>query len=188
MDIIHPQKDIWGYEPSGYVELVKKMLGEYATPEFMEWLTSTGYFEAPSSKGHHGAVKYGLVAHSIEVARMLRLLTERLKLEWERDKSPEIVGLLHDMCKTDDYIWDWKNNDKIEWNKNQTIVGHGDKSIKILDGHFILTKEETDCILYHMGAFVDTTKWGDYSGAVRENVNVLMTHTADMLASQVIGI
>jgi hypothetical protein len=44
------------------------------------------------------------------------------------------------------------------------------------------------CIRYHMGAFTDKSEWNDYTRAVRNYPNVLWTHQADMLASQVAGV
>ena len=44
------------------------------------------------------------------------------------------------------------------------------------------------CIRYHMGAFTDKKEWSFYTRAVQQYKNVLYTHTADMLASQVDGV
>ena len=48
-----------------------------------------------------------------------------------------------------------------------------------------LTEEEKMCIRYHMGAFTDQKEWEYYSRAVNLYHNVLYTHTADMIASQI---
>ena len=50
-----------------------------------------------------------------------------------------------------------------------------------------LTEEEKLCIRYHMGAFVDQKEWSYYSRDVNICPNVLFTHTADMIASQING-
>lgn len=73
--------------------------------------------------------------------------------------------------------------------------GHGEVSI-ILTQQFLqshirapqLTNEEIACIMYHMGAFTDQKEWNYYTNAVRTYPNVLWTHTADMVASQIKGI
>jgi hypothetical protein len=51
-----------------------------------------------------------------------------------------------------------------------------------------LTEEEVACIIYHMGAFTDSKEWGDYNNAIRKYPNVLWTHQADMIASQIMGV
>jgi hypothetical protein len=58
----------------------------------------------------------------------------------------------------------------------------------MLAGHFPLSEEEKYCVLYHMGAFSDEKEWKFYSQAVRTYPNVLYTHTADMIASQIYGV
>lgn len=168
---------------------VKELLGERATDEFMTWLKQTGYYSAPAAKSHHGNYKTGLVLHSLEVAEQLYNLTKHLNLHWEREESPWVVGLLHDICKTDDYIWNFVNTEKcIEMNPNCLFEGHGSKSVLMLSGHFPLTTEETMCITYHMGSFTDKEEWKFYSNAIKMFPNVLYTHTADMIASQIIGV
>ena len=48
-----------------------------------------------------------------------------------------------------------------------------------------LTDEEIACIRWHMGAFDEKENWKHYSYAVSQYPNVLYTHTADMIASQI---
>ena len=156
---------------------------------FIQWLDGIGYFQAPSSVNHHGNWPGGLYAHSVMVAETLNMFTEKLNLQWDRPQSPWIVGLLHDICKTDDYIW--RNdpiNPDIRYNPNKFMDGHGTKSVAMLRGHFDLTEQEKQCIIHHMGAFTDKSEWNAYSQACAKDQNVLYTHTADMVASQVKGI
>ena len=51
-----------------------------------------------------------------------------------------------------------------------------------------LTQEEIACIRYHMGAFTDKVEWNYYTNAIKTYPNVLWTHTADMVASQIYDI
>lgn len=170
-------------------ELVTEKIGDLASYHLLTWLHSIEYFDAPAAKSHHGASKSGLLRHSLQVAAELRTLTDKLGLKWIRPESPEIIGLLHDVCKTDDYKWDWKvSKDHIEWNDDQIMEGHGDKSVLMIAGHFDLTEEEAACIQFHMGAFTDKEQWKYYSKAIKKWPNVLYTHTADMIASQIVGI
>ncbi|MEG2566735.1 MAG: hypothetical protein RSA84_11060, partial [Acinetobacter sp.] len=66
--------------------------------------------------------------------------------------------------------------------------GHGDKSVLMLAPWIGLTEEEIMCIRWHMGAFDEKPNWNRYSTAVKRWPNVLWTHTADMVASQIMGV
>jgi len=48
--------------------------------------------------------------------------------------------------------------------------------------------EKNVVLARHMGAFDDTENWNYYSKAVNQYPNVLWTHTADMIASQILEI
>ena len=149
-----------------------------------EYLEKSGYFSAPASKSHHGNHEGGLFEHSYRVAQILSRLTQQMGLKWERPESPRIIGLLHDLCKVDSYKIE---NGKIEYNDAPCLTGHGDKSCILALQYIDLTDEELMCIRYHMGAFIEADK-ESYSRAVSKYPNVLWTHAADMLASQVDGI
>lgn len=163
---------------------------DYNIGRGLMWLESIGYFEAPAAKSHHGNYPGGLFDHSLEVTNQLQKITEKMGLTWQRKGSPVLVGMLHDICKTDDYIVEGEENGRVEYeyNNHGILPGHGDKSVIMLAGHFQLTEEEAMCIRFHMGAFTDKEEWKYYSKAVHDYPNVLWTHTADMLASQVVGI
>lgn len=170
-------------------DLVRDILRQW--PKLIAWLEEKEYFTAPASKDHHGAHEGGLMKHSLKVAYELEKITQKMDLKWDRPKSPEIIGLLHDVCKLDDYYavsLDKPKNIGIEWNKERLYPGHGDKSLIMLMGLIDLTEEEKMCIRYHMGAFTDKSEWEFYNRAVRRYPNVLWTHTADMIASQIKGV
>ena len=141
--------------------------GKY--PVLLDYLGAAGFYEWPAAKSHHGAEWGGLFKHSLQVTYELKRLTCDLGLTWQRAQSPEIVGMLHDVCKLDDYC----------------ILPFG---LIMLMGLINLTDEEAMCIRYHMGAFTDQKEWEYYTRAVKKYPNVLYTHTADMIASQIKGI
>lgn len=161
-------------------------------PKLLNWLTEKHYFEYPAAKSNHGACYQGLVKHSEEVTKQLLKITNLLGIEWEREESPYLVGMLHDVCKLDDYevfpINEEGTEIGIEYNKTSHYPGHGDKSLIMLLGLIDLTEEEKMCIRFHMGAFTDSKEWKYYSAAVKKYPNVLWTHTADMIASQILDI
>lgn len=66
--------------------------------------------------------------------------------------------------------------------------GHGDKSVILAQTLVDLTDEEILCIRWHMGAYDDKENWDNLGAAIEMFPNVLYSHTADMIASRVIGI
>ena len=154
-------------------------------PEVLEDL---GFFEAPASTKYHGAYEDGLFEHSCAVTDYLVDLTKRLELTWEREESPYIVGMYHDLCKCESYVFDIET-DKYTYNPDIIIPGHGEKSVIMLSRYMKLTDEEIACIRWHMGAFERDPKMWDYYGrAIESFPNVLYTHTADMIASRIVGV
>lgn len=163
-----------------YVEFMPKH------PYILEDLKDMGFFTAPASTKYHGAYEGGLFDHSLEVAISLVHMTNKLNLKWESPMSPYIVGMFHDLCKVDNYNYNEQEH-KFEYNNDTLLKGHGDKSIMLLSAILKLTNEEVACIRYHMGAY-DTDLWDYYDRAIRKYPNVLWTHTADMVASKIIGV
>lgn len=151
-------------------------------------LLDLGFFTRPASTKYHGAYEGGLFDHSFLVAENLVNLTQKLDLRWERPESPYIVGMYHDLCKCDDYVKD-PETDKWVYNPMRFIPGHGEKSVMLLQEYKKLTTEEIACICWHMGAFeADPKKWTYYGNAIEYYPNVLYTHTADMIASRILGV
>ena len=157
----------------------------------IDFLDSIGFFTQPASTRFHGAYEGGLFDHSLQVTKELIKLTDSLHLHWSRKSSPVIVGMFHDLCKTDLYEVKsiQKDGDKmcVEYMHGETPSlwgpGHGSKSVLIASTLIQLTPEEVACIRYHMGAY-EKDEWGNLDTAIRTFPNVLWTHTADMVASK----
>lgn len=149
--------------------------------DFYNWLYDNGFNTVPASTKYHGAYEGGLYDHSCEVTNRLLGLTERLGLRWQREESPYIVGMFHDLCKIDAYTE--IETGRYMYNEQSLLKGHGDKSVMLLSRFMTLTYEEIMCIRYHMGAY-ETDNWKQYDMAIKSYPNVLWTHTADMLASK----
>ena len=166
------------------------LMDDYCTVS-RDILEELGFFTAPASTRFHGAYEGGLFDHSLEVAKQLANLTEKLGLTWERPDSPYIVGMFHDLCKCDNYI---KSLDEFipnsyAFNPDIIIPGHGEKSVIMFLKFGYLTDEEIACIRWHMGAYEkDPKMWEYYGRAIEKYPNVLYTHTADMIASKIIGV
>lgn len=149
-------------------------------------LLSLGFFDAPASTKYHGNYAGGLYDHSMMVTQALVHLTKRLGLQWERPQSPYLVGMLHDLCKCDQYVQ--REDGSFEFQKNRPLTGHGDKSVIIAQQCLTLTEEEVLCIRWHMGAYDDKEMWNNLGAAIERHPNVLFTHTADMMASRIFKI
>ena len=163
-----------------------RMKPEIVSDSVSNFLMDNGFFTAPASTKYHGAYEGGLFDHSLAVTETLIDLTNKNNLIWSRPESPFIVGMFHDLCKIDNYLQ--KEDGHYEYNTDTLLKGHGDKSIMLLSTLIQLTLEEVMCIRYHMGAFVEKEEWSNYSRSVRLFPNVLWTHQADMIASQIMGV
>lgn len=169
------------------MQILEPMFSSVIGSDILEKLKMTDYFTAPASTRYHGAWESGLLVHSILVTRNLLKLSIDIDLYWDSVKSPFIVGMLHDACKIHRYTE--RTDGSYEYDESHFIYpGHGDRSVAMLNHMGIhLTEEEMMCIRYHMGAY-ETKEWDYYDKAIRENPNVLWTHTADMYASKVDGV
>ena len=103
------------------------------------------------------------------------------------------MGLLHDVCKVNTYITDYKNV-KVngEWTKqpffavqDELPYGHGEKSVYMLCGFIKLTREEAMAINWHMSGFDMRVKGGSYSisDAYYQFPVAVLLAMADMMAS-----
>lgn len=179
------------------IEEFREAAGHVFSANMIKEMKDMGFFLCPASLGHHGDHIGGLYDHSMAVLRALEQLTTCLDLSWQRKKSPILIAVFHDWAKLQDYIQIGTGRE-IQYihNTHKTLHGHGNISVimalQFLQNHISapkLTQEEIACIRYHMGAFAkDRDEWGWYTDAIKTFPNVLWTHTADMMASQITGV
>lgn len=169
-----------------FMQLMSEKIDPIAATTIADELKEIGFFDAPASTKYHGNYPGGLFDHSFAVTKSLLSLTKRMELKWERPQSPYLVGMLHDLCKCDQYIR--REDDTYEYNTGLTLTGHGDKSVIMAQKFISLTEEEILCIRWHMGAFDDKQNWNSYGAAIEKFPNVLYTHTADMMAARIFKI
>lgn len=138
--------------------------------EVMDWLKSSGFFEAPASTHFHGNYEGGLAEHSLNVytaAMRLRATAISLNPSLE-DQLPEdsvtIATLLHDVCKSDVYktavksrknsFGTWEKYDGYEVDYSNFPLGHGEKSVILLLRQGLdMTDAEIAAIRWHMTAW-----------------------------------
>lgn len=189
-----------------FKELYIDMLRRTKRPgieDLITYLEGSDFFEAPASTQYHGSYKGGLLEHSLNVYNCLVFEYENLKdAEFNLPKIPEdsliIVALLHDICKVNCYVESTRNvkNEKTgQWEKVPIYkrepvlpMGHGGKSVFIVQQFIKLTAEEAQAIFWHMGAWdlSDYMTKNELSQSLNNNLLTLLLHQADMKATYLV--
>lgn len=166
--------------------------------KLLDWLEKSDFFTAPASTRRHSAYRGGLCQHSINVyKRLVKLCEMEYGKDWQSKVSPEsvaIIGLLHDVCKVDTYVEDFKNvkDEDGVWRKkpyyrieDSLPYGHGEKSVYIISAFIKLTREEALAINWHMGEFDIRVQNGSYlmSEVFYKYPLCFLTHLADLTAT-----
>ena len=183
-----------------FITTYRALIKREGADKLLDYLmTKSDFFTAPASSRFHYDFEGGLCAHSLNVYnRLVKLLESEYGEAWKETYSPEsvaIIGLLHDLCKTNYYKVSYrnvKNEETGAWEKkpfyaveDELPYGHGEKSVYIISGFMRLTREEAMAINWHMGGFDDRARGGSFtvSTAFRDYPLAVLTHTADFLAT-----
>lgn len=174
-----------------YLELLKEVKREGIT-DLIKWLEESDFFIAPASTKYHLNKKGGLVEHSLNVYHAL-LNEDSLSLKYEFSfDSLALAGLLHDICKANYYKLSERNvkNEEGKWVKepyyttdDQFPIGHGEKSVIIIQKFITLTDEEVAAIRWHMGGYESKENYQYISKAFSEYPLALLLHIADLKAT-----
>lgn len=164
----------------------------------------TNFFLSPASSNYHGNYDGGLCEHSLEVFHNIKLVSQ-IYNDYYSMETLGLIALLHDVCKINIYqketksrkvkdkegnfVYDFRG--KVKWEDYETYaivdnlpLGHGEKSVIILQDFIKLTLEEKLAIRWHMGGYDDLTK--TYIGnitankAFSEHSIVTLLHMADL--------
>ena len=180
--------------------IIKNLSGcERSMDGLIPWLEESDFFTAPASTRFHGAYKGGLAKHSLNVFNTLLKLCNTFDIPYQKAplESVVICGLLHDVCKIYFYkesTRNVKNEQTGQWEKvpcytidDQLPIGHGEKSVIILQRFMRLTEDEAYAIRWHMGGFDDAAR-GYAGGVMLSNVFqkcplAVLLHMADLAAS-----
>ena len=159
----------------------------------INFLEQTDFYTAPASTRFHGNFEGGLVEHSIKVYEILK---HKVETNIEKLQIPEesiiIIGLLHDIVKTNFYKIDDRNakNALGVWEKvpyytvDDTIpYGHGEKSVMMITEYMNLTPEEKYSIRWHMGFTEAKEQYTTLGLAYKKYPLALLTHEADLEAT-----
>ena len=163
-----------------FISAYQKYIHRTGSDSLLDRLLATDFFEAPASTKFHNSFAGGLVLHSLNVfQRMCRNCMNELGTDTlfppKQVESVAIVSLLHDICKTQSYKMEFKDQkvysdhgtkfDKrgaydLESVPFYTVdekfpFGHGEKSVFLINEHMDLTRDEALAIRFHMGDFTD---------------------------------
>jgi len=167
--------------------------------DLIDYLKQTDFFEAPASTMYHDSGDGGLVLHSLSVFDVCKELNSVFELGID-EESIAICALFHDLCKVDMYVKGFRNKkidgkwEQVEiWEvKDQLPMGHGEKSVYIINKFMQLSDEEALAIRWHLGGF-DTAVHFSYpygfpsKQAFREYPLVTLLAISDMAASYLLN-
>ena len=175
-----------------FLEILKQVKRE-GIEELIQFLEKSDFFIAPASTRFHGDHEGGLVEHSIKVYEILKHKVKNCIMDIAiPEESIIIIGLLHDICKTNFYKVDFRNakNALGVWEKvpyytvEDTIpFGHGEKSVMMLTEYIKLTNEEKYAIRWHMGFSEPKELYGTLGEAYKKYPIALLLNEADLEAT-----
>jgi len=155
--------------------------------KLIKFLKESDFFTAPASTRYHLCCLGGLAQHSLNVTKLFDAKCKKFDVDIIND-SILLCGLLHDFCKINLYIkankWvktKGKWNEEEVWSfKEQKPLGHGAKSVILIQNFINLTLQEQVLIRWHMGLFEighDERKY--YFSAINKFPETVLIHTAD---------
>ena len=135
----------------------------------------------------------------MNVTKRLLEITEKFGIEWPRKESVYLVGMLHDLVKTETYrVVDERgttaarpeNDGMVKYEYMQPVYGgHGSASATLVMANLgvRLYPVEAAAITWHMGAYgLDRDGLKAYDRALEEFFyQIIATHTADVIAAKV---
>lgn len=166
--------------------------------KIIKYLSESDFFIAPASTRFHGNYQGGLAEHSLNVYQIFKRKNKEYDFGLSED-TIKIVSLLHDVCKINFYtVYDKNVNtagpgEKPKWVKmpaygvNDLLpIGHGEKSVIILQQFITLTKEEVLMIRWHMGGYESKENLNNVSAAWNMCKAATALHTADLESSYIL--
>lgn len=160
--------------------LVKKYIKREGIKEFMEWLDTTDFYEAPATTKYNLSVEGGLCQHSLNVFHTMVEMVNNFYSKEPDDsnvyngdtleaqgafamESIAIVSLFHGIHKIGCYVKDFRNvkengvwvqKEYWRWDE-QFIYGRGAKSVYILQQFMRLYVDEAQAIRFYLGGRED---------------------------------
>ena len=195
-----------------YLDLLRQTKRE-GIEDLIAYLENSDFFEAPASTIYHGSFPGGLVLHSLNVYNALQFHYGNLKAsnEFSFPDIPEdsmiIVALCHDLCKVNTYHPTWRNKKvysdrgskqdaggRFDWEVVQSYerkplfaMGHGGKSVFILQQFIHVTPTEAAAIFWHMGPYDISayTTLNELGQTYTDNLLAFLLYQADMTSTYI---
>ena len=178
-----------------FVKEVAENIERKGIDDLMDYLNVNDFYTAPASTQFHDSEECGLVIHSLAVFDSAKEINNSFDVGVEME-SLAICALFHDVCKINMYEKDVRNK-KIDgkwievpyWKVNDQLpMGHGEKSVYIINKFMELTDEEALAIRWHLGGFDTATHFSYPYGfpskqAFREHKLVSLIAIADLCAA-----
>lgn len=176
------------------IELLKSTKRD-GIDDLINWMEKSGYFESPASSKYHFSIEGGLAQHSLTVYEILLKLNDCFNIGFSKEIMI-ITGLLHDVCKIGIYKWyekeelinpsDRHDNSKRIYKgyiRNDTFpIGHGEKSIILVQKYIKLTDKEIAMIRWHMSMY-DPAFSMNQKDIYREFPEVMWLYFADHIST-----
>lgn len=191
------------------VKRFKELMGKIkrdGMDELMKFIDKSDFYIAPASTRFHSCHEHGLLEHSLNVYDCLKMKLEQEPWKSKVAYSEEtiiLVSLMHDLCKTYFYEKDFKNKKvykengskqdekgRFDWEvvpcyiiNDKMPLGHGSKSVILLQKYIDLFPEEVYAINYHMGWSMAKEEYNSLGAAMSKYPLVLALHEADQEAT-----
>lgn len=177
-----------------FIELLKQTNRD-GIDKLLNWLEKSDFYKAPASTRFHGSYEGGLLEHSLNVYKCLKLKLSQEPYSKALTISEDtliIISLLHDICKANYYTIEMRNKKNADgvWVKepyytvDDTIpYGHGEKSVMMINKFIELSMEEMYAIRWHMGFSEPKELHNTLSLVFEKYPLVLALHSADMEAT-----
>lgn len=172
--------------------------------ELLKYLDESDFYTAPASTQYHGSYEGGLAEHSLNTYNTLLFSYDNIKdnpgfaLPEIPADSLIIAGLLHDICKVNSYVVSSRNVknettgqwEKVPFYKREPMfpMGHGGKSVFLLQTFMDLTPQEALAIFWHMGSydFSPYNTANECGQAYTNNLLAFLLHQADMMTTYIV--
>ena len=164
--------------------------------KLIKWIQKTDFETAPSSARYHGNYEGGLCNHSVLVYELLKEKCDYWRIKNPNifipdDDSIKLIALCHDLCKINFYTKGTRNvKENDVWVKKEVYeisdafpVGHGSKSVIILQNFVKLKDYEIMSIIHHMGVPNDYVESQSFHKSLELYPFVILLHTSDFEAS-----
>jgi len=172
------------------LELLKSV-SRKGIDDLISFAEGSDFFSAPASTRYHGNYPGGLAYHSYLVYKGFKRQVDYYELKIPSD-SIIITGICHDFCKIGLYQPNVLKDGQVPDAKPYKHVddfplGHGEKSLSIVQRHIQLTNQEAMIIRWHMGSY--DPAWHSNQEKIEKTFpEVVVFHHADHEVSLIRGV